>query len=82
MTKKEIKAILAYYGYKVIKESWYKTADSILFNVYDGQGVTRLIYINTERRWASRQMLSTVQVMTARDISYMFFKEAEPCKTY
>lgn len=82
MTKKEIKAILAYYGYKVIKESWYKTDDSILFNVYDGQGAAHHIYINTDGRWATRQMLSAVQVMPARDISYMFFKEAEPCKTY
>lgn len=77
MSKKEIKAALAEYGYKVIKPSWHhnKANQCILFNAYDDQGVCHMFYINYDTQYARRTMMTDTDLrLDPVDVGFMFWE--------
>ena len=77
MSKKEIKAALAYYKYKMIGPSWYAKDNCVLFNAYDDSGFCHEFFINFEKKRARRQMMTTTeQSLGDIDVGYMFWEVA------
>lgn len=77
--KKQIKAALAEYGYKIIKPSWHhnKFDQCILFNAYDDQGICHMFYIDYGKQYARRTMLTDIdQLLEAADVGFMFWEVA------
>lgn len=80
MRKKEVKAVLKNHGYKLIKPSWFDDKvsehdDSAIFRAYDETGACFEWYVNWETRRARKQMLSSVNIHEALDVSFMFFED-------
>lgn len=79
MTKKEIKAAIADYGYKIIGPSWHrdKMAKSVLFNAYDDGGFCYTFFINYGTHYARRVMLTDTDVrLGSADVAFMFWEVA------
>ena len=80
MSKKEVKAALAVYGYKIIKPSWnrYKGDNCVIFVAYDDCGVCHQFYINFGTRYARATMMTDTDVrLESRNVGFMFFEEGE-----
>lgn len=79
MSKKEIKAALAEYGYKVIKPSWHhdKIEQCMLFNAYDDHGICHTFFIDYGDRYARRTMMTDIDMkLDAVDVGFMFWEVA------
>lgn len=78
MNRKQIKAALAAYNYKMIGPSWHKSEKhkSALFVAYDECGMCYQFYINMKRKTAMRTMMTDVDIrLELIDVAYMFFEE-------
>lgn len=77
MTKKEIKAALAAYGYKIIKPSWYRKENSVIFVAYDSCGICHQFFVDFDMPYAISTMMTDTDVrMKSRNVTFMFFEEA------
>ena len=80
MTKKEIKAALAAYGYKMIKPSWYrhKGDECATFNAYDEHGFCSYFYVDWGDKYAHRTMMTDTDLrLEPVNVGFMFFEEAQ-----
>lgn len=77
MKKKEIKAAIGLYGYKMIGPSYFtgNGKESCIFNAYDEHGVCYSWYVNWKLKRANAQMLSDIQVLESHNTAFMFWKE-------
>ena len=77
MKKKEIKAAIGVYGYKMIGPSYFvgDSKECCIFNAYDEHGVCWSWYVNWKSKRARTQMLSDVQILESRSVAHMFWKE-------
>lgn len=79
MKKSEVKAILLEHGCKLIKASWFKgkkkdAIKDVLFTAYDSCGICWYFYINFDREWAIREIMSSSAIeVKPFDVSYWFF---------
>lgn len=78
MKRKQIKAALAEYNYKMIGPSWHKSEKhkSALFIAYDEWGMCHQFYISGKTKTALRTLMTDVDIrMEPIDVTYMFFEE-------
>ena len=78
MKRKQIKAALAAYNYKMIGPSWHKSEKhkNILFIAYDEWGMCYQFYINMKHKMAIRTMMTDADIqLEPIDAAYMFFEE-------
>ena len=77
MKKKEIKAAIGAYGYKMIGPSYFTVdgEDSCIFNADDECGMCYSWYVNWKSKRANAQMLSDIQVLESHNTAFMFWKE-------
>lgn len=73
MTKSEFCKIMKSNGYKVVTYFKAKTTGGIIANVVKFQSVYE-IYVSSSRKHATKQMLSSIMVHEANDISDWFFE--------
>ena len=79
MSKKEIKAAIAEYGYKIIKPSWHrnKKDNAVIFNAYDENGYCHFFYIDYGSKYARRTMLTDTDLkLESNDVAFMFWEVA------
>ena len=79
MTKKEIKAALAKYDYKMIKPSWHKRKgdECAIFNAYDEHGNCSCFFVDWGDKYARRTLMTDTDLrLEPVNIGFMFFEEA------
>lgn len=79
MSKKEIKAALAVYGYKIIKPSWHADKDDqcACFVAYDTCGICSQFFVDYDTKYARATMMTDTDLrLESRNVAFMFFKEA------
>ena len=79
MSKKEIKAALAVYKYKMIKPSWHADKDDqcACFVAYDEYGICSQFFVDYDMKYARRTMMTDTNLkLDAIDVGFMFWEVA------
>ena len=73
MTKSEFNKVMKSHGYKVVTYFKAKETGGIIANVVEHHSVYE-VYVSSRTKYATKQMLSSIMVHEASDISDWFFE--------